>query len=92
MQLAPEQGSIGWTRAAIVAASVTGASVVGLVVVPDVIVERLSASAAPPLRDGAVLLWTVAFFVVAAWAFVRAQHGNRTVEVAEVASGEEVAA
>jgi len=92
MQLAPRQEGIGWARAAIVAVLVTGASVVGLVVVPDVIVERMSASATPPLRDGAVLVWTVAFFVVAAWAFVRAQHRNHPVGSAEVASDEEVAA
>ena len=92
MQLAPKHGYRGWARAAIIAVLVTGVSVVGLVVVPDVIVERMSASAVPPLRDGAVLAWTVAFFVAAAWAFVRAQGGSRAVEVTEVPSEEEVAA
>jgi hypothetical protein len=95
MQLAPKHGYRGWARAAIIAVLVTGVSVIGLVVVPDVIVERMSASAVQPLRDGVVLAWTVAFFAVAAWAFVRAQGGSRGVEVTEVtevAGEEEVAA
>jgi len=95
MQLAPKHGYRGWARAVIIAVLVTGVSVIGLVVVPDVIVERMSASAVQPLRDGAVLAWTVAFFAVAAWAFVRAQGGSQALEVAEVTevpSEEEVAA
>lgn len=92
MQLAPKHGYAGWTRAAIIGALVTGVSVIGLVVIPAVIAQKMSTSASLLLRDATVLGWTAAFFVAAGWAFVRAQAGRKTVEVAEVPEDEEVAA
>lgn len=92
MQLAPKHGYVGWARAAAIGALVAGVSVIGLVVIPAVIAQKMSTSASLLLRDATVLGWTAAFFVAAAWAFVRAQGGSQAEEVSEVTDEEEVAA
>jgi hypothetical protein len=73
-------GHIGWLRALGLAALIIGATVVGFLYVPDLLVLKLSSS--PTLRDGAVIVWTTAFFAVACWGLVRLQAVRRTQSIA----------
>lgn len=66
-----EHRHIGWLRAAGLSILVLVVTALGFLYVPDRLALALADS--PTTRDLAAVLWTVSFFAVACWGFIRLQ-------------------
>jgi hypothetical protein len=62
-----------WGEAILKAAALLLLAYAGFAIVPDRLLAYLTLHVSPRARDGLVVLWTVAFFIVLTWIFVAIQ-------------------